>query len=96
MRVILRANGTKIELTRKHTMDELSKLIGAKIIDTVTLTDRVHVMLVNDNGHRLGLPANNAATVLYHAKCRPGSNPPPIVGDVAVVPDNDFADEAPL
>jgi hypothetical protein len=93
MRMLIKSDGTEVPLSRPHKMDELSKLIGAKILDTVTLIDRRHVMIVNDLGHRLGLPVNEKATAHYHAKCRPGSNPPPIVGDVVIVPDEDFANE---
>jgi hypothetical protein len=67
----------------------------------------LHVMLLDDNGyetqkidHRDGRfelrpvrarkPVNVAATALYHANCRPGTTHQ-IVGDVAIVPDDDFA-----
>jgi hypothetical protein len=94
MRVLLKTDGTTVALDRVHTMGEIAGLIGAKVLDTVSLIDGVHVMIVNDLGHKLQLPANNAATVHYHAKCRPGSNPPPILGDVVIVPDLDFAEAA--
>lgn len=65
-----------------------------------------HVMLVDDNGHETravetpGLlqlvsighrkPVNEKATELYWANCRAGTTHQ-IVGDVAIVPDEDFA-----
>ena len=68
----------------------------------------LHVMLVDDYGYetetitlRPGLieqrpvralkPVNVKATALYHAECVPGTTHQ-IVGDVVVVPDDDFAD----
>lgn len=48
------------------------------------------VMLVDDNGLAKGLPRNPEATRLYHAVCRPGTTQP-IVGDVAIALDEDFA-----
>lgn len=66
-----------------------------------------HVMLVDDHGHetttvdhgdgRIELrsighrkPVNEKATALYHLNCVPGTVHK-IVGDVAIVPDEDFA-----
>lgn len=65
------------------------------------------VMLVDDNGYETTLvelgvgrllmkpvralkPVNAEATKLYHSVCAPGTTHQ-IVGDVAVVPDEDFA-----
>jgi hypothetical protein len=67
----------------------------------------LHVMLVDDNGYESELvstgpstavlkpirakkPVNVEATRMYHANCRPGTTHQ-IVGDVAIVPDEDFA-----
>lgn len=66
----------------------------------------LQVMLVNDNGYdtrvvesgntttlvpvRARLPFNPEATRLYHRNCAPGTKHQ-IVGDVFVVPDEDFA-----
>jgi len=59
----------------------------------VLLTDRVHVMIVDDAGHQKGLPVNAAATALYHARCLPGTTHQ-IVGDVVIVPDSDFGSQS--
>lgn len=66
-----------------------------------------HVMLVDDNGYeskcvetpeaivlvpvKARKPVNPEATKLYHANCVPGTTHQ-IVGDVLVVPDEDFAE----
>lgn len=66
----------------------------------------VHVMLVDDNGYdthaeidgdtttlvpvRALKPVNVEATRLYHLNCVPGTTHQ-IVGDVVIVPDEDFA-----
>lgn len=66
----------------------------------------LHVMCVDDHGHVIvpiteGVqttllsvghrkPVNQKATELYHANCRPGTTHQ-IVGDVVIVPDDDFA-----
>jgi hypothetical protein len=66
----------------------------------------LHVMCVDDNGYeteatpipggtwlkpvRALKPVNVKATELYHANCQPGTKHQ-IVGDVVVVPDEDFA-----
>lgn len=66
----------------------------------------LHVMCVDDNGYetkaverdgvtymvpqRARKPVNAKATALYHANCLPGTTHQ-IVGDVVVVPDEDFA-----
>ena len=66
----------------------------------------LHVMLVDDNGYetvtiehdgytemrpiRARKPINIEATRLYHLNCLPGTTHQ-IVGDVVIVPDEDFA-----
>lgn len=68
----------------------------------------LHVMLVDDNGYEIKViekenathlvptkarkPVNAEATRLYHLNCRPGTTHQ-IVGDVAIVPDDDFGDD---
>jgi hypothetical protein len=55
----------------------------------VSLKDGVHVMIVDDVGHRKDLPINNKATYLYWEKCvRPVFHV--IRGDVLIVPDEDY------
>lgn len=69
----------------------------------------MHVMLVDDHGHHTMVvetpghvqvvstghrkPVNEKATELYLKNCRPGTVHK-IVGDVAIVPDEDFAPPA--
>jgi hypothetical protein len=67
----------------------------------------LHVMVVDDNGYetvhvdhgdghhelkpvRARKPVNEKATNLYWANCKPGTTHQ-IVGDVVIVPDDDFA-----
>jgi hypothetical protein len=93
MRKIIRADGTNEDLPGPKPMTSLKALIGADTIDTVSLRHMgtpLHVMLVDDNGHGKKLPVNAEATNLYHANCVPGTTHA-ILGDVAVVPDDDFA-----
>lgn len=92
MRVFITADGTEAELSSPMNMAGVASLIGADTLCTVTLVDGKHVMFVDDLGHQKGLPANAKATAHYHARCRPGANPPPIVGAVVIVPDSDFGD----
>jgi hypothetical protein len=93
-RYILRVGGTREELARAHTLAELKKKIGCQTIDVVNLNrapnHRGMVMLVDDTGFVDGKPRNEAATALYQAVCRPGTTHY-IAGDVAVVPDGDYA-----
>jgi hypothetical protein len=69
------------------------------------LGNPLHVMVVDDHGWDFAVvqsgnvtkhvpvkalkPINEKATALYHANCKPGTTHQ-IVGDVAVVPDDDF------
>ena len=91
-RRIIRADGTEEALPQPVGIVALSNLIGADTVDTVSLRHLGHplqVMLVDDAGHQLRRPVNAKATALYHANCKPGATHQ-IVGDVAVVFDNDF------
>jgi hypothetical protein len=93
MRRLIRADGSTQELEPGRSMAELSKLIGADGIDTVTLRHLgypMHVMLVDDLGHDKRLPVNAEATKLYLANCVPHAKHQ-IRGDVVVVLDDDFA-----
>jgi hypothetical protein len=93
IRRLIRANGTTQELTGPHAMSDLHLLLGADALDTVVLRhlgEPRQVMLLDDLGHNKGLPVNVEATKLYHANCRPGTTHQ-ILGDVVVVPDDDFA-----
>jgi len=93
------------EITRSTAVREIQKLIGCDCCDTVNLRDG-RVMFVDDRGHesraetrgnvttlvpvRPRKPVNPEATRLYHAICKPGTTHQ-IVGDVAIVLDEDFA-----
>ena len=93
MREIIRVNGVRIPLeARKYSFEEIYKLIGCDCVDLVHLADRVHVMVVDDNGLLFHKPVNREATLLYWEKCG-GPTPTPIVGDVVIVPESDYADE---
>jgi hypothetical protein len=89
-RKLIRHDGTEID-TGRLTIGDVEKLIGAELLDTVNLRDaHGHVMLVDDLGHRKGLPINMKATALYLTVCRPETKHQ-IRGDVVIVPDGDFA-----
>jgi hypothetical protein len=90
MRKIIRADGTETALVAGMNIREIRNLIGADTLDSFTLMDRVHVVFLDDEGHSKGLPVNEKATALYHARCKPGTQHQ-IVGDVAILPDGDFA-----
>jgi hypothetical protein len=90
IRKIIRADGTEEQLERTPPASEVRGLIGAETLDTFTLLDRKHVIFVDDEGHAKGLPVNEKATALYHARCKPGTSHT-IVGDVVIVPDADYA-----
>lgn len=85
---IIRVDGTEEEIVGRLDIKDIEKRINANVLDTVNLRDG-RVMIVDDLGHPGGKPVNPAATKLYHAVCRPGTTHT-IVGDVAVVWDNDW------
>jgi hypothetical protein len=90
MRKIIRTDGTETDLAARQSIDQIKKLISADTLDTVTLRDRVHVMLVDDQGHQKRLPVNHKATDYYWHRCgKPNDHY--IRGDVVIVPDEDFA-----
>jgi hypothetical protein len=89
VRCIFRADGTYEALTGPQTMAQIEALIDCALCDSVMLADRIHVMVIDDLGHKRGLPVNEVATRLYR-DARPGS-PWEIRGDVVVVPDSDYA-----
>lgn len=89
-RKLIRADGTETELHGPHALRDIARMIGADTIGTVRLADRKHVMLVDDDGHLKRLPVNAEGTRLYHETCVPGTTWP-IVGDVVIVPDSDYA-----
>ncbi|WP_313377969.1 DUF3846 domain-containing protein [Achromobacter insolitus] len=91
IRKLIRADGAETELHGPHALDDVRQMIGADGLDTVSLADRMHVMLVDDDGIQKGLPVNPAATRLYQdARAIPHQ----IRGDVVIVPDSDYARHA--
>lgn len=90
-RKLVRADGTDVELHGPHALMDVRQMIGADALDTVSLADRVHVMLVDDDGISKGLPVNPEATRLYQEA---RGVPRQIRGDVVIVPDSDYAREA--
>jgi hypothetical protein len=92
MRKLIRTDGTTLDLPTGRSIKELSVMINADILDTVSLHHMgqpLHVMILDDLGHDKGLPVNPEATKLYWANCKPGTTHN-ILGDVIVVPDEDF------
>jgi hypothetical protein len=89
IRCVFRADGDYQILTGPQSMAQIEALIDCETCDTVMLSDRVHVMVVDDLGHKRGRPINTVATELYR-DARPGS-PWVIRGDVVIVPDSDYA-----
>jgi len=91
IRKLIRADGVETDLHGPHALQDVRQMIGADALDTVSLADRVHVMLVDDDGISKGLPVNPAATRLYQDA---RGIPHQIRGDVVIVPDSDYASEA--
>ncbi|NGT16956.1 DUF3846 domain-containing protein [Achromobacter insolitus] len=91
IRKLIRADGAETVLYGPHAIQDVCQMIGADALDTVSLADRVHVMLVDDEGILKNLPVNPAATRLYQDA---RGVPHQIRGDVVIVPDSDYAREA--
>lgn len=94
------------EVPKDRVWSEIERLIGASMTCNVNLRDG-RVMVADDNGYetttiehgdgrfelkptKARKPVNPEATKLYHAICVPGTTHQ-IVGDVAIVRDEDFA-----
>ena len=90
-RKLICADGAETVLHGPHAIQDVCQMIGADALDTVSLADRVHVMLVDDDGISKGLPVNPAATRLYQEA---RGIPCQIRGDVVIVPDSDYARKA--
>jgi hypothetical protein len=78
--------------SRPVSIEEAHQVLGAEALETVTLIDRIHVMLIDDAGQAKGLPMNVLATGLYWQKCG-GKGPWVIRGDVIIVPDADYREK---
>ena len=78
MALILKTDFTQVELNPKNgtdfSLEELQKIVGG-YIEIVNLNEE-YIMVVNEEGKLLGLPANPSATII----ARQGL----IVGDVLV------------
>lgn len=90
-RKLVRADGAETELHGPHALQDVRQMIGADALDTISLADRLHVMLIDDEGILKNLPVNPAATRLYQDA---RGVPHQIRGDVVIVPDSDYAREA--
>ena len=90
-RKLIRADGAETVLHGPHAIQDVCQMIGADALDTVSLADRVHVMLVDDDGIQKNLPVNPTATRLYQDA---RGIPHQIRGDVVIVPDSDYARHA--
>lgn len=90
-----------------ETIHQLLGATSVDTVNLRHLGQPLHVMIVDDNGweyeviehspghfeHRVTRarkPINAEATRLYHANCKPGVTHQ-IVGDVVILPDEDFA-----
>ena len=89
-RILIDVDGSYKEFQWPLTIKEIESYLKADALDFVTLTDRIHVMAVDDTGAIRNLPVNPLATALYMMKCG-GQNTWRIHGPVIIVPDNDFA-----
>lgn len=81
--IVLRADGSIVELPAAPSLDEVERLIGADVLCGFATHDGRYVY-VDDSGHEKGSPRNEAVTALYHAICKPGTTHY-IVGDAVVV-----------
>jgi hypothetical protein len=89
VRCVFRTDGEVEMLEGPQTMAQIEALINCETCHTTLLSDRMHVMIVDDAGYARGLPINKQATLLYmHGRA---GDPWMIRGDAVVVPDSDFA-----
>ena len=91
IRKLIRADGSETVMHGPHAIQDVCQMLGADALDTVSLADRIHVMLVDDEGIQKNLPVNPAATRLYQDA---RGIPHQIRGDVVIVPDSDYARHA--
>lgn len=92
-RKIIRANGTEELLPEALPAQVIADRLGAQVTSGVTLHHLGFtrwVMVCDDLGQQKALPPNSKATQLYLANCRPGTCVE-IVGDVAILPESDYA-----
>ena len=93
MRKLIPVEGNITEFALPLTMKTIHSLIKADTVDSFTLTDRMHVCIVDDIGIAKSLPMNVRATAMYWERCG-GPNSHMIRGDVFVCPDSDFLTES--
>ena len=87
---VLRTSGAEekhFDVPRGSLLD-IYRLIGCELVDVVNLRDG-RMMLVDDEGLLAQKPTNRKATEIYRALT--GSHDGLIVGDVALVEDEDFS-----
>lgn len=89
--LIIRVDGSETVVNKTPTIEAITAAIGADCLDTVTLSHSqpIIVMFVDDTGEIDGEPVNKRATAMYLALCEPGTTHQ-ICGDVAIVNDADF------
>lgn len=71
-------------------LSDLQEFIGGYVeVVWVLFRGKRAAMLVNEDGHRLGLPFNSRGTEIYHefARQRGQCNPNPILGNALVLED---------
>lgn len=90
IRRLIRSDGVIKAVLYPFTRADVARLIGADTLNTVSLADGLHVMLVDDSGIAKCLPVNAEATRLYLQRCREGTTYQ-ILGDVVILPDRELA-----
>lgn len=83
--LVIQSDGTERAVPGRMSLEELRKLVGGYVeLTTCMYQDKRLPLVVNEDGHSLGLPYNRKATELYLNACKPGTTHH-IVGDVAVL-----------
>jgi hypothetical protein len=93
MALRLNADGTRVDVTprdgRAFALDELQTIV-AGYIEAIYLRDG-RIMFCNEDGKRLALPPNRAATTIAHTNAAiiPGDS---VVGDVVIGTRREFGE----
>jgi hypothetical protein len=91
-RVLIQPDGSIKTFEWKVKLEEVRQYLQADTLDTVSMIDGIHVMIVDDTGALTQRPVNIIATALYMMKCR-HQNTWRIHGPVFILPDSDFIKE---
>src|SRR5262245_35124604 len=87
MATIIRPGDTPQDITPKNgrffTLIELQGFVGGYIEAVSVPPDGVRLMILNEDGKRLDLPVNEAATMIMHA--RPWLHPDDFIVGVALI-----------